>query len=85
MNNQSWISIIVGVVTILTVFFGMGYHVKGLEKDIESLQASLSKAENQILIWLEDAEFERRELKKEVDNTNKFLIRKYPDEYQTYN
>lgn len=85
MNSQSWISIIVGVLTILTVFFGMGYHFKGLEKDIESLQTSVNKSENQILIWLEDAETERKELKKEVDNTNKFLIRKYPDEYQTYN
>lgn len=56
----------------------------------------LSSMERQLLVWLEDAEIERRnnhnqmlsllhQQRKDINHMNVFLIRKYPIEYKSIN
>lgn len=88
------VSIAMGVVQLVVVIGGFGFALGEQSKANQAQAERLDKMEDQILVWLDDAEKQEeanhREVMTQIDvnrrkigHTNNFLIRKYP-EYQTY-
>lgn len=72
MNPNSWISLAAIAISLLIVMAGMGYHAGIIKAEIGQVKVSIKNTEDQLLIWLDDAE-------KTADKNHIILINKFAE------